>query len=115
MDVTRLVRGVLTKTERGRYDPPAFHFRLTHPHTPRGANRMAEKSGVRHTLSEQQASQLANVTKTVPMMTEITPRWLVPFLQWVPVEAGTFRVNKVTPPPAGARTVECSPGQEVDL
>ena len=58
---------------------------------------MPEKSAVRHTLSERQAQQLANVTKTAPMMTEITPRWLVPFLQWVPVEAGTYRVNKVVP------------------
>jgi hypothetical protein len=29
---------------------------------------MPEKVEVRHTLSEQQARQLANVTKTVPMM-----------------------------------------------
>ena len=76
---------------------------------------MPEKAEVRHTLSELQARQLANVTKTVPMMTEITPRWLVPFLQWVPVEAGTYRVNKVTPAPPGTRTIECSPGQEIDL
>ena len=76
---------------------------------------MPEKSAVRHTLSERQAQQLANVTKTAPMMTEITPRWLVPFLQWVPVEAGTYRVNKVVPAMPGTRTVECSPGQEVDL
>ena len=76
---------------------------------------MPEKPAVRHTLSELQASQLANVTKTAPMMTEITPRWLVPFLQWVPVEAGTYRVNKVTPASPNNRTVECSPGQEVDL
>ena len=71
---------------------------------------MPEKSPVRHTLSERQAQQLANVTKTAPMMTEITPRWLVPFLQWVPVEAGTYRVNKVVPVTPGSRTVECSPG-----
>src|SRR5215813_5139306 len=76
---------------------------------------MPEKAEVRHTLTEQQARQLANVTKTVPMMTEITPRWLVPFLQWVPVEAGTYRVNKVVPSRPGTRTVECSPGSEVDL
>ena len=74
---------------------------------------MPEKN-TRHTLSELQARQLANVTKTAPMMAEITPRWLVPFLQWVPIEAGTYRVNKVVPAQNG-RTVECSPGQEVDL
>jgi hypothetical protein len=76
---------------------------------------MAEKAEVRHTLSEQQARQLANVTKTVPMMETITPRWLVTFLSWVPVEAGTYRVNKVKPTHPGTRTVECSPDEEIDL
>ncbi len=76
---------------------------------------MAEKAEVRHTLNERQARQLATVTKTVPMMQAITPRWLVNFLQWVPVEAGTYRVNKVVPTRPGTRTVECSPGEDVDL
>ncbi len=76
---------------------------------------MPEKAEVRHTLSEQQARQLANVTKTVPMMETITPRWLVSFLSWVPVEAGTYRVNKVKPTHPGTRTIECSPDEEVDL
>jgi hypothetical protein len=76
---------------------------------------MPEKAEVRHTLNEQQARQLATVTKTVPMMQAITPRWLVNFLQWVPVEAGTYRVNKVVPTRPGTRTVECSPGEDVDL
>jgi hypothetical protein len=76
---------------------------------------MPEKAEVRHTLSEQQARQLANVTKTVPMMERITPRWLVSFLSWVPVEAGTYRVNKVKPTHPGTRTIECSPDEEVDL
>jgi hypothetical protein len=76
---------------------------------------MPEKAEVRHTLSEQQARQLANVTKTVPMMDTITPRWLVTFLSWVPVEAGTYRVNKVKPTHPGTRTIECSPDEEVDL
>jgi hypothetical protein len=76
---------------------------------------MAEKAEVRHTLSEQQARQLANVTKTVPMMETITPRWLVSFLSWVPVEAGTYRVNKVKNTHPGTRTIECSPDEEIDL
>ena len=50
---------------------------------------------VRHTLNEQQARQLSTVTKTVPMMEAITPRWLITFLSWVPVEAGVYRLNKV--------------------
>jgi hypothetical protein len=76
---------------------------------------MPEKAEIRHTLSEQQARQLANVTKTVPMMEAITPRWLVTFLSWVPVEAGTYRVNRVKPTRPGTRTIECSPDEEVDL
>jgi Phage capsid-like protein len=76
---------------------------------------MPDKAEVRHTLSEQQARQLATVTKTVPMMQAITPRWLVNFLQWVPVEAGTYRVNKVVPSRPGSRTIECSPDEDVDL
>src|SRR5450432_3309852 len=76
---------------------------------------MPEKAEVRHTLSELQARQLATVTKTAPMMQVITPRWLVNFLQWVPVEAGTYRVNKVVPTRPGSRTIECSPDDDVDL
>jgi Phage capsid-like protein len=76
---------------------------------------MPEKAEVRHTLSELQARQLATVTKTAPMMQAITPRWLVNFLQWVPVEAGTYRVNKVAPTRPGSRTIECSPDEDVDL
>ena len=70
---------------------------------------------VRHSLNEQQARQLSTVTKTVPMMEAITPRWLITFLSWVPVEAGVYRVNKVKPTRPGTRTIECSPEEEVEL
>jgi hypothetical protein len=46
-------------------------------------------------LTEQAAFQLANVTKTPPQYGAITPRWLVRFLDWKPLEAGTLRVNRV--------------------
>src|SRR5690606_27575172 len=46
-------------------------------------------------LGDVAARQLANATKTVPQMQSITPRWLVHFLNWVPVEAGIYRVNTV--------------------
>lgn len=46
-------------------------------------------------LGDVAARTLANATKTVPMLGAITPRWLVHLLQWVPVEAGIYRVNKV--------------------
>jgi hypothetical protein len=46
-------------------------------------------------LGDVAARQLANTTKTAPQLTAITPRWLVQLLSWVPVESGTYRVNKV--------------------
>ncbi len=46
-------------------------------------------------LGEDAAFQLANVTKTAPQYGAITPRWLVRLLDWKPLEAGTFRVNRV--------------------
>jgi hypothetical protein len=49
-------------------------------------------------VSDSAARNLATVTKTVPQMASITPRWLVHLLAWVPVEAGVYRVNKVIHP-----------------
>ena len=49
-------------------------------------------------LSDSAARQLANATKTVPILSTISPRWLVHLLQWVPVEAGIYRLNKVKNP-----------------
>ncbi len=78
---------------------------------------MAEETKVRHTLSEQAARQLANTTKTPPQWDGITPRWLVSFLPWVPVEAGTYRVNRVkeTKVEIAGGDVECSPRDGKDL
>jgi len=56
---------------------------------------MAESGAAQHTLGENAAYQLANVTKTAPQFGAITPRWLVRFLDWKPLEAGTLRVNRV--------------------
>ena len=55
---------------------------------------MAEE-GNRVSLRDEAAFQLANVTKTAPQFGAITPRWLVRLLDWKPLEAGTFRLNKV--------------------
>lgn len=49
-------------------------------------------------LGDNAARQLANATKSVPQLETITPRWLTHLLQWVPVEAGTYRLNKVRNP-----------------
>lgn len=77
---------------------------------------MADTPEIRHTLGEEAARQLANTTKTVPQMKAITPRWLVSFLPWTPVEAGTYRVNRVKA--AHAETpadVTCGTREEIDL
>ncbi len=49
-------------------------------------------------LSDNAARQLANATKTAPILPTISPRWLVHLLQWVPVEAGIYRLNTVRNP-----------------
>jgi Phage capsid-like protein len=56
---------------------------------------MAESGSGQRALGERAAFQLANVTKTPPQYGAITPRWLVRFLDWKPLEAGTLRVNRV--------------------
>lgn len=43
-------------------------------------------------------------------MARITPRWLVHFLQWVPVEAGIYRLNRVKD--AASVAVECDERDE---
>ncbi|MFT4213768.1 MAG: family 2A encapsulin nanocompartment shell protein [Microbacterium sp.] len=49
-------------------------------------------------LGDLAARQLANATKTVPQLESITPRFLLHLLDWVPVEAGVYRVNRVLHP-----------------
>ena len=59
---------------------------------------MAVENRVHHALGDAAARQLANATKTVPQLSTISPRWLVHFLQWLPVEAGIYRLNTVKNP-----------------
>ncbi len=66
------------------------------------------------TLGAQAARQLANTTKTPPQWAGVTPRWLVSLLPWTPVEAGTYRVNKVKGEEA-AIGIECSPSDASNL
>src|SRR3954467_9481268 len=76
---------------------------------------MAEEPAVRRTLNEAAARQLANATKTRAQWSGITPRWLVSFLPWTPVEAGIYRLNRVKE--AGGdidAEVECSPRRDQD-
>lgn len=58
----------------------------------------ADTQDVRTALGDSAARQLANATKTVPQLSTISPRWLVHLLQWQPVEAGIFRLNRVKNP-----------------
>ncbi|GBG13773.1 membrane protein [Novimethylophilus kurashikiensis] len=74
---------------------------------------MADIHEAQTALGDVAARTLANATKTRPMMGTITPRWLPQLLQWVPVEAGIYRVNKVKD--ASQVTVDCSQRDEREL
>ncbi len=78
---------------------------------------MAESTGSHQTLGAQAARQLANTTKTPPQWIGVTPRWLVSLLPWTPVEAGTYRVNRVKAAAEGAAgiAIQCSPSDSDDL
>ena len=64
-------------------------------------------------LGDTAARQLANATKTTAQLSTISPRWLVHLLQWLPVEAGIYRLNTVKNP-ADVR-VACSQRDESEL
>ncbi len=70
---------------------------------------------VPQTLGAQAARQLANTTKTPPQWIGVTPRWLVSLLPWTPVEAGTYRVNKVKEGGEKGIGIECSPSDGDEL
>ena len=74
---------------------------------------MPTKESTHRSLGDAAARQLANTTKTAPQLATITPRWLVRFLQWVPVEAGIYRVNKVKNPELVE--IACPPRDEAEL
>src|SRR6187549_3694419 len=59
-----------------------------------------------NTLSEREARQLSNTTKTPPYWRGATPRWLTQLLPWTPVEAGVYRLNQALDDDFAAR---CSP------
>ena len=77
---------------------------------------MSVDNEIRRTLSEPAARQLANATKTHAQWGGITPRWLVSFLPWTPVEAGIYRLNRVKEEASGeSADVGCSPQNNEDL
>ena len=71
---------------------------------------MADQRDTHTALGDVAARQLANATKTVPQLSSISPRWLTHLLQWVPVEAGIYRVNRVKD--SSAVEVDCSARDE---
>ncbi|WP_437918522.1 family 2A encapsulin nanocompartment shell protein [Sphingobacterium sp. LRF_L2] len=57
---------------------------------------MSDQSKQQQTaLGDVAARHLAIATRTAPQLESISPRWLVHLLNWVPVESGVFRLNKV--------------------
>lgn len=59
---------------------------------------MAKNQPAQLALGDNAARQLANATKTTPQLSTISPRWLTHLLQWIPVEAGIYRLNQVKNP-----------------
>lgn len=74
---------------------------------------MADTQAAQLALGDNAARQLANATKTAPILSTISPRWLTHLLQWLPVEAGIYRLNKVKNPEA--LKVLCSRRDESEL
>jgi hypothetical protein len=74
---------------------------------------MPEDTPYQTSLGDVAARQLANATKSAPQMSAITPRWLTRALQWVPVEAGIFRLNRVKD--ASLIAVDCSGRDEREV
>ena len=74
---------------------------------------MAEQKPQQTALGDVAARQLAIATRTVPQLSIITPRWLTHLLNWIPVESGVYRLNKVKD--ADNVEVDCSARDERSL
>lgn len=74
---------------------------------------MSEIQKKQTALGDVAARQLAIATRTVPQMKTITPRWLTRLLNWVPVESGVYRLNKVKD--ESYAEVDCSRRDEREL
>ncbi|HCA05832.1 MULTISPECIES: family 2A encapsulin nanocompartment shell protein [unclassified Chryseobacterium] len=74
---------------------------------------MADLKNKQTALGDVAARQLAIATRTVPQMVSITPRWLTHLLNWIPVESGVYRLNKVKE--GSYAEVDCSNRDEREL
>lgn len=74
---------------------------------------MPDQKSKQTALGDVAARQLAVATRTVPQLSTITPRWLTHLLNWIPVESGVYRLNKVVD--ANNVEVDCSSRDEREL
>ncbi|WP_138475741.1 family 2A encapsulin nanocompartment shell protein [Dyadobacter bucti] len=74
---------------------------------------MAKQNQNQTALGDVAARQLAIATRTVPQFEAITPRWLTRLLNWIPVESGVYRLNKVKD--GSTAEVDCSGRDEREL
>jgi hypothetical protein len=74
---------------------------------------MADQKIQQTALGDVAARQLAIATRTVPQLAAISPRWLTHLLNWIPVESGVYRLNKVKD--AEHVEVDCSARDERSL
>jgi hypothetical protein len=74
---------------------------------------MSDQKPKQTALGDVAARQLAVATRTVPQLSTITPRWLTHLLNWIPVESGVYRLNKVVD--ANNVEVDCSNRDEREL
>ncbi len=75
--------------------------------------KMPDQKPKQTALGDVAARQLAVATRTVPQLSTITPRWLTHLLNWIPVESGVYRLNKVID--ANNVEVDCSNRDEREL
>jgi hypothetical protein len=75
--------------------------------------KMPDQKAKQTALGDVAARQLAVATRTVPQLSTITPRWLTHLLNWIPVESGVYRLNKVVD--ANNVEVDCSSRDEREL
>jgi hypothetical protein len=75
--------------------------------------KMPDQKPKQTALGDVAARQLAVATRTVPQLSTITPRWLTHLLNWIPVESGVYRLNKVVD--ANNVEVDCSNRDEREL
>lgn len=73
----------------------------------------SKKTTQQTALGDVAARQLAIATRTAPQLSTISPRFLTRLLNWIPVESGVYRLNKVKD--GSVVEVDCSARDEREL